>query len=105
MAKAKKDFDVSSKLPLHGKTIAFTGALDAVTRRQATAIASELGAHVSKSVSAKTDFVVAGADAGKKLQKAMENGVAVISEDKFFSLVRKQRKEQKIAKAIVSKLK
>lgn len=105
MSKPKKEFNLSAKLPLHGKTIAFTGKLDGVKRRQATAVAYELGATVSKSVSAKTDFIVAGAAPGQKLLKAQEQGVEVLSQKEFFDLVRKQRREQKIAKAIVAKLK
>jgi DNA ligase (NAD+) len=104
MAKLKKDFDVSAKLPLHGKRIAFTGALSAVKRRQASAIAHELGAEVTNTVSRKTDYVVVGAEPGKKLEAAKEKGVPVLSEDAFFDLVRKQRDEVKAARAIVAKL-
>ncbi|MEZ0225927.1 MAG: BRCT domain-containing protein [Alphaproteobacteria bacterium] len=105
MAKAKKEFNVSSKLPLHGKHVAFTGKLEGVKRKQASAVAYELGANVDKHVSAKTDFIVVGAAPGSKLLKAQENGVEVLTQKEFFDLVRKQRREEKIAKAIVAKLK
>jgi|ERR1700722_8733081 len=95
MANMKKKFDAAARLPLHGKRVAFTGSLSAVTRRQASAIARELGATPTGSVSANTDYVVAGADAGKKLQQAANRSVPIISEDAFFGLVRKQRKIEK----------
>ena len=57
-----------------------TGTLPTMTREQATAKIEGLGGRVSGSVSKKTDFVVAGADAGSKLEKARTLGVAVIDE-------------------------
>ena len=98
MTKPKKDFESAVKLPLHGKKIVFTGELDGVTRHQAHGIAYELGADVGKSVSARTDLVVAGSDAGKKLQKAFNKGVKVVDEKTFFRMVRRQRKLAKAAK-------
>lgn len=85
-----KDFEVISNTnsPLSDKTIVFTGTLVKLTRNEAKAIAERLGAKVAGSVSAKTNYVVAGEDAGSKLKKAKELGVNVISEDEFLDLVK-----------------
>jgi DNA ligase (NAD+) len=72
-----------------GKTVVFTGSLEKMTRDEAKAMAERLGAKVSGSVSKKTDYLVAGADAigTTKSQKAREAGVQVLSEDDWFKLV------------------
>lgn len=70
-----------------GKTVVFTGTLAKLTRSEAKAQAERLGAKVAGSVSKKTDYVVAGADAGSKLTKAQELGVAVLSEDEWIAMV------------------
>ena len=74
--------------PVLGKTVVFTGSLQTMTRSEAKARAEALGAKVSGSVSKKTDYLVAGADAGSKLGKAAEAGVTVLSEDEWNTLIR-----------------
>jgi DNA ligase (NAD+) len=71
---------------LSGKTIVFTGTLTAMSRPEAKAKAESLGANVAGSVSAKTDFVVIGADAGSKAKKASELGVKTLSESEWLKL-------------------
>ena len=97
MTNLKKKFEDAAR-PLEGKIITFTGEMSAVTRKQASAIAHELGATVSRTVSAATDFVVAGKDAGQKLQRAVNKGVKVVTETEFFEKVREQRRLNKAQK-------
>ncbi|BCP54416.1 DNA ligase [Kaistia sp. 32K] len=73
--------------PVAGKTVVFTGTLVRMTRDEAKAMAERLGAKVAGSVSKKTDLLVAGPGAGSKLKSAAENGVEVIDEDGWFTLV------------------
>ena len=79
----------AAALPLSGKTFVLTGTLVALTREQAKEKLEALGAKVSGSVSKKTDYVVAGAEAGSKLDKARELGVAVLDEQQFLELLEK----------------
>ena len=72
---------------LAGKTFVLTGTLERYSRDEAKKMIEDAGGRVSGSVSKKTDYVVAGSDAGSKLDKARELGVTVIGEDEMVSLV------------------
>ncbi len=78
---------VAAHSPIAGKTVVFTGALEKLSRQEAKAQAERLGAKVAGSVSKKTDYVIAGADAGSKLAKARELGVTVLSEDDWLAML------------------
>jgi DNA ligase (NAD+) len=73
--------------PLAGKVFVLTGTLATMTREEATQALECLGARVSGSVSKKTHYVVAGADAGTKKEKAEKLGVEVLDEDQFKALI------------------
>ncbi|MBA2710377.1 MAG: NAD-dependent DNA ligase LigA [Tatlockia sp.] len=73
--------------PLFNKTMVLTGTLTSMGRDEAKARLLAIGAKVTGSVSAKTDFVVAGAEAGSKLDKANDLGVKVLNEDDFLAIL------------------
>src|SRR6266446_963927 len=73
----------AAELPLAGKTFVLTGTLPSMTREEATEKIEALGGHVTGSVSQKTDYVLAGAEAGSKFDKAKELGVRIINETEF----------------------
>jgi len=73
--------------PLEGKTFVFTGTLEGFSREDAERLVQSLGGRASSSVSKKTDYVVAGAEAGSKLATAQKLSVKVISEKEFKKLV------------------
>jgi DNA ligase (NAD+) len=84
------DFAIGQKLdtlPLAGKTFVLTGTMASMSRDEAKEKLRKLGADVSSSVSKKTYAVVAGEEAGSKLEKAEELGVTVLNEEEFLKLV------------------
>ncbi len=78
---------IATSSPVANKTVVFTGTLSTLSRDEAKSQAQALGAKVAGSVSAKTDYVVAGEDAGSKLKKARELNVKVLSEDEWLALI------------------
>lgn len=74
--------------PFFGKTLVFTGTMPTLGRAEAKTMAQDVGAKVSGSVSKKTDYVIAGEEAGSKLEKAQQLGVTVIDEAEFLRLLK-----------------
>jgi DNA ligase (NAD+) len=73
--------------PLAGKTFVLTGALETMSREEGAAAIERLGGKVSGSVSRKTSYLVVGAEAGSKLEKARKLGIATLTEDEFKQLI------------------
>ena len=73
--------------PFAGKTVVLTGTLPTLARDDAKDRLEAAGAKVSGSVSKKTDFVIAGSDAGSKLEKAIELGITILDEPQFLAFL------------------
>ena len=73
-----------------GKTFVLTGTLELYTREEASKIIEDLGGKTSSSVSKKTSYVLAGTQAGSKLQKALDLGVQVITEEEFKQMIERR---------------
>ena len=82
---------VEARVAFAGKTFVFTGTLSSMTREQAQELVVSLGGKAAGSVSRKTDYVVAGADAGSKLAKARELGIKVLTEAEFSAMWENQK--------------
>jgi DNA ligase (NAD+) len=87
MASQQPPPSVEGPGPLAGKTFVLTGTLPTMTREDATAAIERLGGKVVGSVSKKTTYLVVGADAGSKLDKAKALGVATLNEDDFRAII------------------
>ncbi len=74
---------IDTQNPFYGKTVVLTGSLASMGREEAKALLLSLGAQVSGSVSKKTNYVIVGEDAGSKYTKAVELGVAVLTEEEW----------------------
>jgi DNA ligase (NAD+) len=77
----------AAEAPLKGKTFVFTGALEHFKRDEAKKLVEGLGGRISSSVSKQTDYVVTGADAGSKYDKAKKLGVEILTEEEFKKLI------------------
>lgn len=78
---------------LAGKTLVATGSLTLYTRKEINALIESLGGKASGSVSKKTTYVIAGENAGSKLQKAAELGIPVLTEEEFRNLIQQEERE------------
>ncbi len=78
-------------LPLDGKTVVVTGTLEGMTRSEAKEAIQKLGGKASGSVSAKTDYLLAGANAGSKLAKAEKLGVPLLTVEELLNILNNNR--------------
>jgi DNA ligase (NAD+) len=85
--KAEPGEAVSGDQVFSGKTFVLTGTLDTMTREEAAALIEARGGRVSSSVSKKTSFLVAGRDAGSKLEKARNLGVEILNEQQLRAML------------------
>jgi len=85
MTEPKKE---SREQPLSGKTLVFTGEFESCSRGDAESKVRDLGGNAAGSVSAKTDFVVAGKDPGSKLDRAKKLGIKILNEEEFLKLIK-----------------
>lgn len=81
--------NVETRQLFEGQTIVLTGKLEKFTREEATLLIESLGGRASSSVTKKTNFVVAGSDAGSKKQKAIELNIPILTEEEFLELTKK----------------
>lgn len=81
--------EIANNNPLFGTTIVFTGTFENLTREEAKGLAEKFGAKTSSSVSSRTSFVVAGENAGKKLDEAQKLGINIINEKEFQKILEK----------------
>jgi DNA ligase (NAD+) len=87
MASLQPAPDVTAPGPLAGKTFVLTGTLDTLTREEAAKAIEDRGGKVAGSVSKKTSYVVAGAEAGSKLDKARQLGTTILTEEQFRAII------------------
>ena len=87
MASQQPEVSEAAAGPLTGKTFVLTGTLSTMTRDEATAAIEERGGKVSGSVSKKTSYLVAGEEAGSKLEKARTLGIPILTEEDFRGLI------------------
>ena len=81
---------INMNSPFANKTIVLTGTLTKYGRKEATVLLENLGAKVTSAVSKSTDIVIAGAEAGSKLDKAQKLGIKVMNEEEFIALIDKK---------------